>query len=340
MKKKKKIHKPRAVLTAYTLWCAALLALAAVFLSHMPLWVQFAAYILVMLLLVGAYVTTALGKPALFKLCVTTTISLSLILGFYIVLDLTGVFDTLTNMELIKNFVLSTGPLGMIALVGLKIAQVVVLPVPGVLIDLAGVAVYGPWIGFVLSIIGTTIGSVIAFSVGKIFGKKVVSWIVGHKTAEKYRKLFDKKGRFIFILMLIFPIFPDDMLCMVAGVTTMSYGYFFLVVLLTRTWGLATTCFLGSGEIIPFHGWGLFVWAGIIIAFGVAFFFLNKYKDRLTAWISARFGGKKKRKAGADTGRSQEKGVGGGRVRRPAKDKRILAFEAGEDLKVDKKKKP
>ncbi|MDR1094027.1 MAG: TVP38/TMEM64 family protein [Clostridiales bacterium] len=336
----KKITVKKAALTAYTLWCAALLALTAAFLSHMPLWAQFAAYILVMLLLLGAFLSAAFKKPALFKLCVTTTVSVSLILGFYIILDLAGVFDTLTNLELIKNFVLSTGHWGMIALVGLKIAQVVFLPIPGVLIDLAGVALYGPWVGFALSMTGTSIGSVIAFSVGKVFGKKVVSWIVGKEQSEKYRKTFDKKGRFVFILMLVFPIFPDDLLCMVAGVTTMSYGYFIAVMLLTRPWGLAATCFLGSGEVIPFRGWGLAAWAAILLAFGAAFFFLNKYKDRIGARISQGFGKKKgeaqrakiaggaqsAKNADADKAEKKER-VGG-----LSFGKRELAFEASEEL--------
>lgn len=278
--------RPLWSLLVYIGVCVALIVCVAVFLKHLSLWINLGAYAILLVLIICAFVTFFLNKPALFRLCITATISLSFILFTYIILDQTGVFDTLTNMELIKNFILSTGIWGRVVFVAVQTAQVVFLPIPGVLVNLTGVALYGTWQGFLLSLIGTILGSVIAFTVGKLFGKKLVSWIVGKEDADKYRKLFDKKGRFVFILMLIFPIFPDDMLCMIAGITTMSYGYFFLAVLLTRPWGLATTCFLGSGEIIPFRGWGLAVWAVIFILLGLAFYFINKYNKQIMAYIN------------------------------------------------------
>jgi len=276
----------------YAAVSAGLITCVAIFLRHLSLWINLGAYVILLGLLICAFVTFFLNKPALFRLCVTTTVSVSFVLLTYIILDKTGVFSTFSDIALIRNFILSTGIWGRFVFVAVQVAQVVFLPVPGVIINLTGVALYGPWQGFLLSFTGTMIGSLIAFSVGKVFGKKLVSWIVGKEDADKYRKLFDKKGRFIFILMLIFPIFPDDMLCMVAGVTTMSYGYFFLAVLLTRPWGLAATCFLGSGQIIPFHGWGIAVWIVLLIILGLAFFFINKYNAKITAYfgkLSARF---------------------------------------------------
>ena len=295
----KKENKPQKrnklyALIIYTVVIAGLLVCVALFLRHLSVWINLGAYTILLLLCICAFLTFFLKKPALFRLCITSTVSVAFVLVTYIILDKTGVFSTLSNMDMIRNFILSTGMWGRLVFVGVQIAQVVFLPIPGVLVNLTGVALYGPVQGFILAFTGTLIGSVIAFSVGKVFGKKLVSWIVGKEDADKYRIMFDKKGRFIFILMLIFPIFPDDMLCMVAGITTMTYGYFFLAVLLSRPWGLAATCFLGSGQIIPFHGWGLAAWAVILIGLGVAFFFMNKYNAKIMAYfgkLSRKFGG-------------------------------------------------
>ncbi len=280
----------RRSLLVYLGVCLALVTCVAIFLRHLALWINLSAYAIFLALMITACVTYFINKPAAFRLCITVTISMALILLAYIILDQTGVFDTLNNMELIKNFILSTGMWGRLVFVLVQIAQVVFLPLPAILINLTGVALYGPAQGFFLSLIGTLIGSVIAFTVGKVFGKKLVSWIVGKEDADKYRKMFDKKGRFIFILMLVFPIFPDDMLCMVAGITTMSYGYFTLAVLLSRPWGLAATCFFGSGQIIPFRGWGLAVWAVILILLALTFFFVNKHNKKIMAFFNKRFG--------------------------------------------------
>ena len=285
--KEKTAHKkPLWMLIVYISVCVILLLLVALFLRHLAVWINLCAYALFLILAITACIAYFINKPVIFRLCITVTVSAALILIGYIILDQSGVFDTLNNIEVIKNFILSTGIWGRVVFVAVQIAQVVFLPLPAILINLTGVALYGPLQGFALSLIGTLIGSVIAFTVGKVFGKKLVAWIVGKEDADKYRKMFDKKGRFIFILMLIFPIFPDDMLCMVAGITTMSYGYFFLAVLLSRPWGLAATCFLGSGEVIPFRGWGLAVWAALIILLAFAFIYVNKHNKQIMAFFN------------------------------------------------------
>ena len=44
-------------------------------------------------------------------------------------------------------------------------------------------------------------------------------------------------------------MFPDDALCICAGMTKMKYRYFLIVVAIFRTIGIATICFLGSDFI-------------------------------------------------------------------------------------------
>jgi len=80
--------------------------------------------------------------------------------------------------------------------------------------------------------------------------------------------------------MLLFPMFPDDILCMVAGITDMSYKFFIVTVALTRPVMIAATCFLGSGEIIPFTGWGIPVWIGLFLLGVGLFFVFNKIKNK------------------------------------------------------------
>ena len=106
--------------------------------------------------------------------------------------------------------------------------------------------------------------------------------MIGKENANKYANMLNVKGKWIFVLMLLFPFFPDDTLCLVAGTTKMSWKFFVLSVLLARPLTIAFTSFFGSGEIIPFSGWGLPVWAGIFVACIVLIFIANKVKDKLT----------------------------------------------------------
>ena len=57
------------------------------------------------------------------------------------------------------------------------------------------------------------------------------------------------KSKMLLPLMFLFPVFPDDALCMVAGMTKMRWWYFLIVVIICRTIGVATICFLGGGLI-------------------------------------------------------------------------------------------
>ena len=61
------------------------------------------------------------------------------------------------------------------------------------------------------------------------------------------------------------PFFPDDLICMSAGVTDMKFGFFALSTAIARTAYIFTVSFLGNGDIIPFGGWGIAVWAGIFV---------------------------------------------------------------------------
>jgi len=113
--------------------------------------------------------------------------------------------------------------------------------------------------------IGTVIGSIIVFCLGKVFGQRIAVWMIGKEKTEKYATFLDKKGRLAFIFMMIFPFFPDDILCLIAGLSKMSYKFFLFIICPVRVGVLAFTCFFADGSIIPFSGWGIPVWISIAI---------------------------------------------------------------------------
>ena len=263
------------------LLCMAMSVVSYVFLSHFP------KYILIILIVafssmgIGIACVNHKRFETLYKLLLTSIVGAAIILTCYVLLDVTGVLDKITSFDVLKQFILNTKQWGIIVFVLLTVFQVVVLPIPAIVTVLIGVAVYGPWLSFILSTIGTLIGSLIAFTLGKILGKKLVVWMVGPEKTEKYSEILNDKGRFAFIIMLLFPFFPDDMLCLVAGVSSMSYKYFIAVVCLTRPAMIAFYSFFGSGTIIPFNGWGIPVWIALFCVAFILFLLMNKLKDFL-----------------------------------------------------------
>lgn len=202
------------------------------------------------------------------------------VVGCYILYCTTGLSEKFNDFDALKSFILDSGFWGAAVFIGITVFQVVVLPIPEAVTILLGVAIYGATWSFVLSVIGTMIGSLISFMLGKVFGRRLCNWMFGAESTEKYANILCEKGRFLFIIMLLFPAFPDDMLCMIAGITSMSYGYFILVCLLTRPVMIGLTAYLGSG-VIPLSGWGIPVWIAIVCLMLVAFIVISGIKNKI-----------------------------------------------------------
>lgn len=213
-----------------------------------------------------------------------TLIFAVVILGAYFALKYTGMLDKFNSAEDIKNFILSGGNLSVFLFILLQFLQVTFLPLPAFLTTVVGALIFGPLNSFIMSLFAIILGSVFAFYLGRKFGKGILAWIAGKEDAEKWsRKLTN--GKYAFFLMMLFPLFPDDVLCVAAGVTNMSFKFFLITNLITRPIGIFCICFLGSGELIPFSGYGLIVWPILIILLIVCFIVSIKYQDKIEKLI-------------------------------------------------------
>lgn len=209
-----------------------------------------------------------------------------LVLGVsYLALRLTGAWEKINSAEKIKKFILSLGNWGRVAFVLLQFLQVTFLPIPAVITTIAGSLIYGPLQASFLSLAGILLGSFFAFFLGKTFGRKIVVFMVGEKTCQKWFK-FLSQGKYAFFIMMLLPIFPDDILCLVAGLTDMSWLFFAITNFISRPIAIFMTCYLGSGNVIPYHGWGLVVWA-VLVAIAIVLIVLSiKFRVRIENFIS------------------------------------------------------
>ena len=74
-------------------------------------------------------------------------------------------------------------------------------------------------------------GSIVAYWLGRIGGGKAVRWIAGDEDDyNQWCKVLNKKGGKIFYACtILFPIFPDDLLCLVVGAMKLDFIYFTIV---------------------------------------------------------------------------------------------------------------
>ena len=160
----------------------------------------------------------------------------------------------------------------------LSFLQVTFLPVPSVVTTLVGAALFGIVPGMIYSLIGQVSGSMVAFWLGKIFGKKIIIWIVGNDAFNKYNEMIRGRDKIVIMFMLLFPFFPDDLLCMFAGLTSFTGLTFFFIILFSRLITITYTS-LGYGVLDSIRAlgpWSYVIYAAAALLVLLFFYFVWK----------------------------------------------------------------
>lgn len=198
----------------------------------------------------------------------------------------TGLFDNIDSVDELVSVINSFGLAGKAIFILIQFLQVTFIPIPSTIVTAAGAALYPAWEAIMLCCIGLWIGSIFAFFLGRTFGVKLVKWCIGEDMLLKYNSFVKGKDKAMLIYMFIFPVFPDDMLCLIAGLTTMSYPSFIMIQLISRPINVAcTVLFVDNIMSIPFTGWGIAVWILIAIIFLGVFILMWKYAEKLESFM-------------------------------------------------------
>ena len=136
-----------------------------------------------------------------------------------------------------------------------------------------------PWLAFILALTGVFLSSSMMYLLGRFGGYSLCKKLLGEEDCEKASDLLNNKGTIFFPLMMMFPMFPDDALVMVAGTLKMSLKWFIPSIILGRGIGVATIIF--GMSFIPFDKftsvwhWVIFI---IACAIGIGLIFLGATK--------------------------------------------------------------
>lgn len=250
-----------------------------------------------MLLLIIGFIAKEKDKESIYKLCVLSIyIGIVLVFAYYVLARL-GYSKMFKNPEKLKEWILKSGQWGEIIFVLIQFLQVTFIPIPTAIVVIAGSEIFSFGKTLFLSVIGLMIGSMVAFVLGKVFGNKLVRWLIGDKALKKYQSIVKGRDKTILTLMFIFPMFPDDLLCMVAGLTNMGYFSFFMLQLITRPLSVSGTLITKEGllKLVPFSGWGIPVWIAIVVVIVIGFLLALKIGDKIELYM-LKFMGKIARK--------------------------------------------
>ncbi len=151
------------------------------------------------------------------------------------------IFDSESMARFLSDF----GIFAPIAFVVLYVLSVVFPLIPGAMLNILGVLLFGPLMGFVYNYVGSIIGSFGAYFISKKYGINFVVRIVGKEKYRKQNRWLQTKHRFdiVFALMILLPGFPDDVMCYIAGITGMGYKKFILILSLLKVPGIVLYSF-------------------------------------------------------------------------------------------------
>ncbi len=232
------------------------------------------------------------AKKFVYKLFLLVVVLISITVFALYILKTSGFLTKIDSVEKFRSYIASFGNNAIVLFTLIQFLQVVVLPIPAFITVGAGVLLFGPLKGAIFSCVGIILGSIVAFYIGRIFGFKVVKWLVGEDGLNKGLKMLKGKDKIILTFMFLFPFFPDDILCFVAGITTMSSSFFLTMIVITRIISVFASSYSMNNSIIPYDTWwGLMLWI-IFIAFTIfSMIFICKKGDKIEKYFL-----KKKRK--------------------------------------------
>ena len=148
--------------------------------------------------------------------------------------------------DAVREILDSTGTALELGFVALQTLQVLIAPIPGQLAGLAGGWIFGFWYGLLLTMIGLAIGSLLAMSLGRLFGEQIVRRFVPSDLMTKLDQLISQGGLWNFFIIFLLPALPDDAVCFVAGLTRLNLGKLLAVMFVGRLPGMAVLCYVGA----------------------------------------------------------------------------------------------
>ena len=192
--------------------------------------------------------------------------------------DFEGIYS---SSDKLSKFLQHLGPYSPAVFVLLQVLQVIAAPFPGELTGVAGGFVYGKTLGFLLSTIGLSLGSWVAFELASILGRPFVERFVKREVLQRFNFLTTKTGTLICFVLFLFPGFPKDYLCYVLGLSRMRLSTFLLVSVVGRLPG--TYLLTMQGATIrneQYHTFLILVFASIAVLI-VTYLYRNQLFDWL-----------------------------------------------------------
>ncbi len=189
-----------------------------------------------------------------------------------------------SSKKAVSDFLRGFGPYAPLAFIVVQALQVVLAPIPGEATGILGGYLFGTWLGFFYSTLGLTLGSVMAFLLGRWLGLPIVRRVVSQAVYHRFDFISRAGGELVTLVCFLIPGFPKDYLCFLLGVSPLQFGMFFIISTVGRipgTWLLSV-----QGAKVRDAQYVEFVIYLLVAAFAVVLAYI--YRERIYRWMHRR----------------------------------------------------
>lgn len=184
--------------------------------------------------------------------------------------------EILSSPEKIRDFFLSFGRFTPLVLFT-SLILTVPLPFPSSVITALSGFLFGPLFGALLAYFGLKLGILFTFWLARRFGRKAVEKLADKKEQQHFNILFKKYGASLILISFMVPVFPADIIGLLAGLTKIKFRHFALLVavgLIPRTILLS----LFGSKLLQGFSIELLIISVIILLFALIAIFRHRIK--------------------------------------------------------------
>lgn len=132
------------------------------------------------------------------------------------------------DFTVVGEFVKSYGVYAAAVSFLLMILQSIAAPLPAFLLTFANANLFGWWKGAVLSWSSAMAGAAVCFFIARILGRDVVERLTSKTGLKQIDEFFEKHGKMSILIARLLPFISFDIVSYAAGLTSVSFGSFFI----------------------------------------------------------------------------------------------------------------
>jgi uncharacterized membrane protein YdjX (TVP38/TMEM64 family) len=190
----------------------------------------------------------------------------------------------LSDPEALRAWLARLGPLGPLGLIVFNAIQVVVAPFPGYPVQIAAGFLFGWWQGTLYAVVGMVLGGMLAYTLGRLYGRPLVQRIVGADRLDRWEKVAHLNSMAVWFVLMLGPL--GDAPYFIAGLTKLPLWKLVAIVLLVRTPSVMVSAALGAGLISWRSPWFI-AGATLFIVLGIL---AGLNEQRIEGWLSRQAG--------------------------------------------------